>query len=107
MKHTSDYSEELEDIWRKVAKDKALFHEFLLDLLSPAERKEFGLRLQIVKLLHNNTPHREIARQLKTSITTVTRGSRELQNKNGGFAKILKKYYGSKKTSNKQRVTSN
>jgi Trp operon repressor len=78
---------------KKAAKDKALLHEFLFDILSPAEYKDLAVRWQIAKQLHKDVPQRDIAKNLKVSISTVTRGSREMMNKNGGFMKVLKKYY--------------
>jgi TrpR family transcriptional regulator, trp operon repressor len=78
---------------KKIAKDKSLLHEFLFDILSPAEYKDLAVRWQIAKQLQKGLPQRDIAKNLKTSISTVTRGSREMMNKKGGFAKVLKKYY--------------
>jgi TrpR family trp operon transcriptional repressor len=90
MKYEPKYEVELEALLIKLSKNKALFHEFFVDLLSPVEYRELALRWQIVKELHKGTPHREIAQNLKVSIATITRGSRELQNKDGGFARALK-----------------
>lgn len=97
MQYKTEYAQEFEDLINKLAKDKRLLHEFLFDIFSPTEYKELAVRWQIVKMLRDNVPHREIARLLKVSVATVTRGSRELANKKGGFQKVLEKYY--KKTS--------
>jgi Trp operon repressor len=91
MKYDPKFNTELEELLKIASKDKELLHEFLHDLLSPAEFRELALRWQIVKLLKQKVPHREIARKLHTSIGTVTRGSREMQNPHGGFQKMLKK----------------
>ncbi len=93
MRYIHKYGVELEGLLKKSAKSKGLMHELLFDLLSPAEYKDLAVRWQIVKQLQKGVPHRDIAKNLKVSVSTVTRGSREMMNKNGGFAKVLKKYY--------------
>ena len=92
MRYIHEYGVELENLLRKAAKDKALLHDFLFDILSPAEYKDLAVRWQIALLLQKGVSQRDIARNLKVSISTVTRGSREMMNKKGGFAKVLKKY---------------
>ena len=64
---------------------------FLKDLLTPAEYEEIKRRLQIIKLLKQGLPQREVAKKLKIAIATITRGSRMLKNPKGGFNKIFKK----------------
>jgi Trp operon repressor len=93
MKYIHEYGVELEDLLKKTAKSTSLLHEFLFDFLSPAEYKDLAVRWQIVKQLQKRVPHRDIAKNLKVSVSTVTRGSREMMNKNGGFVKVFKKYY--------------
>jgi TrpR family transcriptional regulator, trp operon repressor len=90
MKYTHEYGRELERTLFRAAKNKALLHEFLYDLLSPAEYKDLAVRWQIVLLLDQGVTQREIADKLKVSVATVTRGSRELMNKKGGFRQLLK-----------------
>ena len=68
-----------------------LTHEFLLDIMTPAEFDEAAIRWQIVKKLKKGDTHRQVAGDLGIGISTVNRGSRELRNKNGGFALMLKK----------------
>lgn len=95
MKYKSSFSKELEEILLDI-KTRKLLHEFLIDLLSPTEYKDLSVRWQIIKLLHKGASHRDIAKKLKVSVATVTRGSRELMNKKGGFKQILQKYYSRK-----------
>lgn len=71
-------------------KSPKLMGEFLDDLLTPAEAKEVVARWQIVKQLVEGVPQREIAKKLGVSLAKITRGSRELLDKNGGFWKVLK-----------------
>lgn len=86
-----DYKKELVEVLSKIQGDKAFMAEFLLDLLTPAEFEDLALRWQIVKKLNEGETHREIAGELGLGISTVTRGSRELRNKKGGFHLMLKK----------------
>lgn len=87
-----EYKKELLDVFMKAGTDKELMAEFLIDIMTPAELDEAALRWQIIKKLNKNETHRQIAGDLGLGVSTVTRGSRELRNKNGGFALLLKKW---------------
>lgn len=95
MKHTNhkipEYKKELVEVFSKVFGDRKLMTEFLVDILTPAEFETMALRWQIVKKLNKGETHRSIAGDLGLGVSTVTRGSRELRNKNGGFHLMLKK----------------
>ena len=95
MKHISkkipEYKHELIEVFSKIFGDKNLMKEFLMDILTPAEFEALSLRWQIVKKLNKGETHRSVAGDLGLGISTVTRGSRELRNKNGGFHLMLKK----------------
>ncbi len=95
MKHVSnkisEYKEELVETFAKIFGDKKLMTEFLIDILTPTEFEALALRRQIVKKLKKGETHRSIAEDLGLGISTVTRGSRELRNKNGGFHLMLRK----------------
>lgn len=95
MKHMSnkilEYKKELVETFAKIFGDKKLMTEFLTDILTPTEFEALALRWQIVKKLKKGETHRSIAKDLGLGISTVTRGSRELRNKNGGFHLMLKK----------------
>lgn len=71
-------------------KNAKLMDEFMEDILTPAEFEEIVTRWQIVKQLSKGVPQREIAKKLGVSIAKITRGSRELRDKKGGFWKVLK-----------------
>ncbi len=94
MQYKHEYGVELEKLIEKIgqSKDKKLMREFLFDLLSPAEYRELSVRWQIIKMLEQKVPHREIAKKLKVSVATINRGSMELANKKGGFKAALSKY---------------
>lgn len=95
MKHAGnkilEYKKELVETFAKIFGDKKLMTEFLTDILTPTEFEALALRWQIVKKLKKGETHRSIAEDLGLGISTVTRGSRELRNKNGGFHLMLKK----------------
>ena len=95
MKHKNkkipEYKQELVEIFSKIHGDKDLMREFLMDILTPAEFETMALRWQIVKKLQKGETHRSVAGDLGLGISTVTRGSRELRNKNGGFHMMLKR----------------
>ena len=95
MKHHNkiqDYKKELVEVFSKINGNKELMKEFLMDILTPAEFETIALRWQIVKKLHKGEDQRSIAGELGLGVSTVTRGSRELRNKKGGFALMLKKF---------------
>jgi Trp operon repressor len=92
MKNNSgQYKKEIIEVFSKISGDKELMFEFLRDILTPAEFDEISFRWQIVKKLNKGETHRSIAGDLGLGISTVARGSRELRNKNGGFALVFKK----------------
>ena len=95
-KYESAFGKELEGVLLGV-KSKKFLHEVLIDLLSPSEYKDLALRWQVMKMLYRGYSQREIRNKLRVSIGMVTRGSRELQNKKGGFAALLKKHIKIKK----------
>jgi Trp operon repressor len=90
-KKISEYKKELIGVFSKIYGDKNLMAEFLIDILTPAEFETLALRWQTVKKLNKGETHRTIAGELGLGISTVTRGSRELRKKNGGFHLMLRK----------------
>ncbi|MEK7557622.1 MAG: Trp family transcriptional regulator [Patescibacteria group bacterium] len=71
-------------------KNSKLMNEFIKDILTPTEFDEIITRWQIIKQLSKGVSQRKIATKLGVSIATITRGSRELRDKKGGFWKVLK-----------------
>ena len=53
--------------------------EFLKGILTPQELNEIPTRLQIIKMLKQEVPQHQIAKELNVGVATVTRGSKELQ----------------------------
>ena len=84
---------ELVKVLQIASKDKALLEEFLKDILTQKELEEIPTRWEIVRRLYKGEIHKDIAKDLKIGVGTVTRGSKEMKDKNGGFMKVLKKIY--------------
>lgn len=61
------------------AGDDVVLEKRLKALLTPKEINEMQHRLQILSLLEQGVPQRDIAKQLGVGIATVTRGSRALK----------------------------
>ncbi len=63
--------------------------EFLCAFLTPTELKAFAQRIEIIQMLHDKIPQRDIAAQLNVGIATVTRGNRALYEYEKIFRKVL------------------
>ncbi len=85
------YKKEIIAVLGKIAYDKEILSLFVRDILTPREFDNLAIRWQIVKRLANKENHQAIAEALHLGVATVTRGSRELRKKEGGFQKTLKK----------------
>lgn len=91
MKNNSEqYKKEVVEVIYKIAKDKGILADFVRDILTPHEFENIGVRWQIVKRLSKGEHHQSIAEDLHLGVATVTRGSREMRKKEGGFRKALK-----------------
>lgn len=62
--------------------------DFLRGILTPSEIEEIPKRLQIVKLLKAGVAQKEIAERLGVGIATVTRGSKEVQEKRFKYIRV-------------------
>ena len=80
--------EELVELLRKSAQNKAFFEDLLADLFTPAELAELTARLQIVKRLAGGMAQRDVCEDLHVGLGTVTRGSRILEKGAGALAKV-------------------
>ncbi|KKQ27470.1 MAG: hypothetical protein US41_C0018G0009 [Parcubacteria group bacterium GW2011_GWB1_37_13] len=64
--------------------------DFIKDILTPREFDNIGVRWQIVKRLAKGEHQTAIAENLHLGVATITRGSREMRKKQGGFRRALK-----------------
>ena len=87
----NQHKNELIKVLGLIGDNPKLLNEFLKDLLTSSEYRELEVRWQIVKKLYNEIPQRQIAYDLGVGIATVSRGARELQDRQGGFQQVLKK----------------
>lgn len=62
-------------------KTVAEMEQALAELLTPSELQEMNKRLQILDLLEQGVPQRQIADQLGVGIATVTRGASVLKHR--------------------------
>jgi Trp operon repressor len=91
MKNNSEqYKKELIEVIYKISKDKKLLADFIEEILTPREYENIGVRWQIVKRLARGEYHQAIAEELHLGVSTVTRGSREMRKKDGGFRRTIK-----------------
>lgn len=91
MKNNIDqYKNEVIDVMQKISKDKTLLADFVKEILTPREFENVSVRWQIVKRLAKGEHHQSIAEDLHLGVATVTRGSREMAKKEGGFRRALK-----------------
>ena len=65
---------------------------FLKVLLTPQEIEEFEKRWQILQLLDEGYPQREVRQMVGVSIATVSRGAKELRNASEMLQKFLFNY---------------
>jgi TrpR family trp operon transcriptional repressor len=84
------YKKELIEVLYKISKDKQLLADFIRDILTPREFENISVRWQIIRRLEKGEHHGSIANDLHLGVATVTRGSREMRKKEGGFRKALK-----------------
>lgn len=68
--------------------------EFFRDLLTIAEIEEFANRWQMVKKLYQGKSYLEIAKELETSTTTVTRVAQWFREGTGGYRTMAKRAFG-------------
>ncbi len=64
---------------------------FFNEIFTEAERKDFALRWQLMKMLKKGVPQREIASRLGISLCKITRGAKILRDKNSVVNKIIDK----------------
>ncbi len=88
--NTEQYKKEIIEVISKIAKDKQLLADFVREILTPREFDNLSVRWQIVKRLSRGEHHQAIAEDLHLGVATVTRGSREMRRKDGGFRRALK-----------------
>jgi TrpR-related protein YerC/YecD len=94
MQYPDKHDKELIKAFSTLETEKEIEH-FLRDLLTIAEIKEFSKRLRIAKeLWTSEKSYLEIAKEVETSTTTVTRVAQWLFKEGlNGYQAVLKKLY--------------
>ena len=89
-----------------IKKDVELLEKLMAEMLTPSEIDALVLRWELLKMLHQGMPQREISKTLGISLCKITRGSRELKKEGSAVKKILKRLdrikSGEKKSRRKQ-----
>lgn len=78
----------LEAVFCEMTDEKAI-KSFLADLLSPKEYESLKERWNVVQLLEEGIPYREISEKTGVSTATVTRVARCLAHPQSGYRKAL------------------
>lgn len=68
-----------------------LIENLLAEMLTPSERETLALRWELLKMLHDGIPQREISKALGISLCKITRGSRELKKEDSTVKEVLKR----------------
>jgi len=74
-----------------VMKPRVVLESFLNVVLTPKEREEISLRVQIIDRLLKGEPQQKIVKDLKVGVATVERGAREI--KQNYFGRVKKAWW--------------
>ena len=70
-------------------KQPAAIERFLLEVMTPGEVHDLGLRWELVELLVEGVSQRQIASRLGISLCKITRGAKILKKRNGAVAELV------------------
>ena len=74
--------------FKEINSQEEIYH-FLAEILTDAEIETLSKRWQILKMLYDGTPQREIAKELHVSLCKITRGASILKKQNSVTKKFL------------------
>jgi TrpR family trp operon transcriptional repressor len=60
-------------------RDTDQMRRFLEEIMTPAERKDLALRWELMRMLMDGVPQRQIAEELGVSLCKITRGAKILK----------------------------
>ena len=86
-------------------KQPAAIERFLLEVMTPGEVHDLGLRWELVELLVEGVSQRQIASRLGISLCKITRGAKILKKKNGVVSGVFAKKTPAAKTAPKSVKT--
>jgi TrpR family trp operon transcriptional repressor len=82
--------DELVKVFAKIDDEKTMEH-FFNEIFTESERKDLLLRWQLMRMLKNGVPQREIASKLRISLCKITRGVKVLKGRNSVSRRLLDK----------------
>ena len=85
---SSQTSPEIARVFAEVG-DPAVMVQLFSELLTDAERHDLALRWELLKLLRDGVPQREIASKLHVSLCKITRGAKILKDEHSVVRRIL------------------
>ncbi|HEX7041942.1 MAG TPA: YerC/YecD family TrpR-related protein [Patescibacteria group bacterium] len=99
------YSKDVEELFKTLLQLKTVgeCRNYLRDLLTEAEIKEFANRWKVARLLEEKVPYEDITKKTGMSSTTIARIQKWLQNGKGGYRLMLKKINGKKRENKKSK----
>ncbi len=71
--------------------DPSVMKEFFNEIFTEAERKDLALRWELMRMLQDKVPQREIAATLGISLCKITRGVKVLKKKKSMCKQLLEK----------------
>lgn len=80
---------EIIDVFSMIT-DPSMMEQFFAEILTPKEIKDIKLRWELIKMVDQGVPQREIASKLRISLCKITRGAKLLKDKKSVTNKILK-----------------
>lgn len=69
--------------------DVQIMKQFFDEIFTPAERRDFALRWELMKMLRQGIPQRQIASRLGISLCKITRGAKIVKNQNSVTNQIV------------------
>jgi TrpR family trp operon transcriptional repressor len=69
--------------------DIQVMKEFFDEIFTPAERRDFALRWELMKLIRQGMPQRQIASKLRISLCKITRGAKIVKNQDSVTNQIM------------------
>ena len=82
-------------------------HQFLRDLMTDAELKEFARRWEAARMLHKKIPYTTIEKQTGLSSATIARVSKWLQEGSGGYRLLLDRLPAEEQSEDMPELTAN
>ncbi len=69
--------------------DPAVMRKLFNEVFTSSERRDIALRWELMKMIQQDVPQREIAARLGISLCKITRGSRVLRSRGSASARIM------------------